>query len=351
MSLPITPHRLRDRLRSLHATAVEKRLDAARSAAEQLLDEQTLAAASWDDIRAVYDRPDRSPIRSYSSLLGSIAAGIVLALSGGLFTVLPVIFMAESVVELLHVRIPLGDLPRLTISGALFVVVVMLVGFMAVIGISLVVTSARRVDLITGAPARDADATVTAALDLMPSCATLDDAPAGADRTRALEDVFKRTAHLAEKIDETGGLTRPLAVRGDTGYGHTRKVRAALAAVLDGLLIDRPGAARTLARYALTIATAQAQSRYGALLDEGVLPDDPGEAKQDGRSLLTVFLPAALAAGMTLVPLVVIGVSAGAILTVPIVVFVITAIVTATATSNLHRITDLVNTARGRNTP
>ncbi|MEU8954887.1 hypothetical protein AB0C93_11330 [Streptomyces sp. NPDC048518] len=128
---------------------------------------------------------------------------------------------------------------------------------------------------------------------------------------------------------------------------HVRKVCAALVIQLDGLLDDRDASARNLGRYALSIATAHAQTRYRSLLDDVDLPPDPAPDSLDSGSLVKVFTAGAVGAVVALVVALLLGVSGSAVLFTPLSVFAVVALVAAALTGDVQRITHLLGRVRG----
>ncbi|MET9464892.1 hypothetical protein ABZY44_08705 [Streptomyces sp. NPDC006544] len=66
----------RDRVRARYTAAAEERIDRGRNAAAEL---GCSNSVPWDDIRAVYIRPLRSPWKSFTTVIGSIVSGAIVA--------------------------------------------------------------------------------------------------------------------------------------------------------------------------------------------------------------------------------------------------------------------------------
>ncbi|MFD4479490.1 hypothetical protein ACFWPU_25695 [Streptomyces sp. NPDC058471] len=222
----------------------------------------------------------------------------------------------------------------------------------AIAAAGLVIRRSPQISVMRDTP-RTYDQVATHALELIPACATLAHAPPGLERTRALEEVHEKTRRLADSMTYTA--TYRGGIKGYMGTekilpAHVRKVCAALVIQLDGLLDDRDASARSLGRYALSIATAHAQARYRSLLDDADLPPDPAPDSLESGSLVKVFTAGAVGAVVALVVALLLDVSGSAVLFTPLSVFAVVALVAAALTGDVQRITHLLGRVRGDQT-
>ncbi|MFJ3097921.1 hypothetical protein [Streptomyces hydrogenans] len=339
-SAPSSAPRLgyRDRLRIRYDDAVEQRIAKARDAVDLL---GCTEPVPWDEIRAAYERPDRSPLRSYRTVLTQgIGAGVVVFV----FLYICIAGLAAASIDTSEAQQGSQAVAaRLQEAGSVSLPTLVLLGCTAAITIGTWSTvKSRREALLKGFVPVDDDGVINQALEVLPVLAEVHAAPAGRSRVKAIEAAHQRTKDLMEEVISSsrsrGGMRDAYAA--DTGRlsEHGRKVRAALKNALGGLVEDRQQSAVELARLTVTIAARQAQAAYGALLDPADLPADPGPDVEDGRSLSRVFTGAALAAGAGLGVCLFAGIEGASLLFVPLVVFIIAAVLVASFSGRLGQL-------------
>ncbi|MFF5447137.1 hypothetical protein [Streptomyces sp. NPDC012888] len=197
----------------------------------------------------------------------------------------------------------------------------------------------------------DDDKVVTKALDLLPPLADVVHAQVGRPRVEALNAVHSKAAALMKAVvdhSDAAGRLGAYAADRDKLKEHGRKVSAALSAMLGDMVRDRDTAAPQLAALTLTIAERQAQATYGALLEDTALAPDPGPEEQDARVLRTVFVGAAVVAGVALVVSVMAGGEGANLLFIPLVVGLVSAFVIAAFTKALGPLGRVLATVFGR---
>lgn len=192
-----------------------------------------------------------------------------------------------------------------------------------------------------GRPPRPADEVVSAALDLLPTLAALSESGPGRPRHEAIEKVLDGVTALKTRIrfsaSKSGGLRRY--------YGsqiklmmHGRRVNAVLTVQTTRLIESRDEAIQELARLAVHIACAQARCDFGALLPERDLARGVGTEALEGRVAIRVFGPAAGVAAVVLVLTLLLGGTGSTLFFVPVMGFVVSAVISATTSGNLDRI-------------
>jgi hypothetical protein len=276
-------------VRGRYATAAEERIDRARTAAAAELGYTD--PVPWDDIRAVYTRPPRSPWKSYTTVIGGIVnnalgAAFVLGFVGMMLVTASLSIDKDNRAEAAKTAPPAQkaaavaaadrgltrrEKRELVFFGVDFVCVVFLAsglrGF-----------KDHRSKMAKGY-AEEGEEVVTEALEVLPALAAVVGAPVGRPRAEALASAHEKTSALMTAVTDSSK-----SAAGIPGYAgdrsrlkeHGQKVRTAFADKLGGLVEDREATAGALGAMALNVATRQAQSAYGALLDSGALPAEPG---------------------------------------------------------------------------
>ncbi|MFC9732485.1 hypothetical protein ACFWEO_01720 [Streptomyces roseolus] len=336
----------RDRIRARYDGAVEERVTKARDAVELL---GYTEPVPWDEIRAGYGRPARSPLRSYFSTVGQgLAGAVVITVLMVLSVAVIGLLLSWSAEETPGVGAATGQqTARATDLQTIMVwTVVTCVAMIAVAVSSFLI--GRRGTLIAGFVPMDDDGVITSALELLPALAEVHSAPAGRARVEAVKGAHQRTKSLMEAIGSSarnlGGMRTMYAAHPGRVTAHGRKVRAALKDALGGLVESRQQSTADLTRLTLTIAVRQAQASYGALLDPADLPADPGPEVEDGRGLSKVFTGAALAAGAGLILCLSAGVEGTSLLFVPLTVFAIASVIVASFTGRLGQLGRIFST-------
>ncbi|UKY47828.1 hypothetical protein [Streptomyces inhibens] len=337
----------RDRLRARYATAAEERIDKARTAALEL---GHTGPVPWEDLRAAYTRPSRTPWKSCRMLLGgALGAALMMTLVVGSAAMTLLSLDAEQKRETTAAAKKTQVAPlsveqkkkadRALAKGA---------GKAAAVGfvVTLAFSSYRRMsdkrDGLLKGYVKDGDQVVTEALDALPSLAALASAPAGRTRTEALTDVHEKVSELMTAVtnsaDAAGGLQAKYAADQRRLREHGQKVRTAFADKLSELVEDRERAARELGAMVLTVAARQAQAAYGALLDADALPAEPGPEVVEVKGLGGVFAIAGVAAAASLVIAPAAGAEGAGLLFIPLTVFTLAAFLSAAFTRKLHQL-------------
>ncbi|MDG9687882.1 hypothetical protein QC334_35020 [Streptomyces sp. DH18] len=348
-NVPDIAHRpdYRDRVRSRYTTAAGQRIEKARAAAAELGQTDPVP---WEDIRAVYVRPERTPWESYkASAKEATQYALTVALTIGMVG----IFLVALVMG--NMKQQAADEARKTaLAGTTPVVKEITTSkeearIVAVCGIFLILVfvksahgrvSTRR-KLLAEGYLRDGEQVVTEALDALPALAELVSAPVGRRRAEALTDVHAKISAVMTAVTAS---TETAA--GITGYAgdrprlkeHGQKVRRAFADRLGGLVEDREGTARQLARMVLTVAGRHAQASYGTLLDAGDLPAEPGPELADLRGVRKLLGGAAVAALVVLGVAMFSGADLAASVGLSLGVFVVAAFIGAVFTGRLHEV-------------
>ncbi|MBW5481182.1 hypothetical protein [Streptomyces bambusae] len=299
----------RDRVRTRYAAAAEERIEKAQAAAVEL---GCTGPVPWGDIRAVYTRPPRSPWKSYTTVVGGIVTnafgvamvlgfGVVMLLGAGLAidkenraeaatkTAPPA--QRAAAVAAAHSGLTHQEKKDLAFFG------------IAVVGGAFLTSSWRgindRRNKMGKGYAKEGEEVVTEALEVLPALAAVVGAPVGRPRAEALALVHEKASALMTAVTDSSkwaaGIPRYAGDRGRLKE-HGQKVRTAFADKLGGLVEDREATARALGAMALSVATRQAQSAYGALLNADALPAEPGPEVPDLRGVRKVFVGAGIAA-------------------------------------------------------
>ncbi|MFD5506839.1 hypothetical protein ACFWIB_03565 [Streptomyces sp. NPDC127051] len=312
-------------LSARHREAAAARIAEAREAVQQLAVSEPV---DWADIQAVHERDAPRLLRAALSYtwqaVGLAISAFVLYRAGTLYSLKgkhgPVIPRAEEHAVLTGAAV---------IAGIVF------------LAIWLASWLIKHDKVTRGRPPRQADEVVSAALDLLPRLASLSTSGAGRARHEAMEKVLDAVSALKTRIRYSSGKSGGLRHY----YGsqiklmrHGRRVNAVLTVQTTRLIESRDEAIRELARLAVQIASAQARCDYGALLPERDLARGVGPDALEGRVAIRVFGPATGVAAVVLVLTLVLGGTGSTLLFVPILVFVVSAVITATMTGNLDRI-------------
>ncbi|WP_406389484.1 hypothetical protein [Streptomyces sp. NBC_00211] len=289
---------------------MEGRIDKARAAAVEL--GQT-DAVPWEDVRAVYARPERTPWQSY----WKAAKECITVPLGALFGV--VAFLGIAFILLLSVAAVVNEIsdkpkapalsasagtaagPRLTLSRDAKRAVRVLgppgLALVIVFGAAMHITNRRKA--FASGCLDEGENVVTEALDALPALAAVVSAPVGRKRVEALTEAHAKVSALMASVAASTGTAA-----GISGYAgdrarlkdHGQKVRTAFANKLGGLVEDREDTTRQLAGMVLTVASRHAQASYGALLDTAALPAEPGPDVPDLRGVRKVLGGASLLA-------------------------------------------------------
>ncbi|MFJ9588058.1 hypothetical protein [Streptomyces acidicola] len=324
---------IKSRLQARHREAAAARIDAARQAVEQLHIAEPVA---WRDVEAVHEREAPQVFRAAASGFGS-ALGLAVA-----------IFLLYLLLNLQEVR--KGSKPSIPQDqvGAVLTAACITSGI-AFVSIGITVLLIKYFKLTHGSPPNEADEVVSAALDLLPLLARLSSVDPGRARREALEAVLSSVRSLAVRISystrKSGGL------RGYHGsqiklLTHGRRVKAVLTVQTTQLVEDRNEAVKELARLVVHIASAQARCDYGALLPERDLVRGVGPDALEGRVAFRIFGPAAGTGAAVLLLTLVLGGTGSTLFFVPLMVFVVAALISATITGDLHRIRPFVSFIR-----
>ncbi|MFE9790898.1 hypothetical protein ACFYRL_04045 [Streptomyces goshikiensis] len=312
-TLPIPPTATsqpgyRDRVRARYTAAAEERIDKARAATAEL---GYTDPVPWGDIRAVYTRPPRPPWKSYTQVIGGIvnhALGAAVVLG---FVVMMLVVMSLSIDKDNRAEAAKNAPPAQRAAAVaaaergLTHEEKRAIGFLGfgIVGSAFLASSLRRIKdhrsgMVKGY-AKEGEEVVTEALEVLPALAAVVAAPVGRQRAEALAFAHEKTSALMTAVmDSSKSAAGIIGYAGDRGRlkEHGQKVRTAFADKLGGLVEDREATARALGAMALSVATRQAQSAYGALLDAGALPAEPGPEVPDLRGVRKVFVGAGLAA-------------------------------------------------------
>ncbi|MFB0631182.1 hypothetical protein [Streptomyces sp. AB3(2024)] len=312
-TLPLPPTAIpqpgyRDRLRARYATAAEERIDRARIAATEL---GYTDPVPWDDMRAVYTRPPRSPRKSYTTVIGgivgnAIGAAFVIGFLGFMLLTAGLSIDKDNRAKAAKTAPSAQKTAAATAADAgLTHQEKKELAFFGVglAGTVLLVSSWRGISdhwrkMVKGY-AEEGEEVVTEALEVLPALAAVVGAPVGRQRAEALASAHEKTsAFMTAVTDSSKSAAGIPGYAGDRGRlkEHGQKVRTAFADKLGGLVEDREATARALGAMALSVATRQAQSAYGALLDAEALPAEPGPEVPDLRGVRKVFVGAGLAA-------------------------------------------------------
>ncbi|MFF2308213.1 hypothetical protein ACFVVP_37630 [Streptomyces sp. NPDC058128] len=337
----------RERVRSRYTTAAEERIEKAQAAAAEL---GHIEPVPWEDIRAVYTRPERAPWESYKAAAReathhAFAVVFLLGMAGMFLLALIMGNMKQQAADEARQAAPAGATPVvkeiLTRKEEM--------GILAICGGFLFITfvnsaygnvSTRRKRLAEGY-LRDGEQVVTEALAALPALAGVASAPVGRKRAEALTDVHAKISSLMTAVTASTEMAA-----GITGYAgdrprlkeHGQKVRTAFADRLSGLVEDREGTARQLAGMVLTVAGRHAQASYGTLLDAGDLPAEPGPEVADLRGVRKVLGGAAVAALVVLAVAMYGGADLAASVGLSLGVFVVAAFIGAVFTGRLHEV-------------
>lgn len=298
----------RDRVRARYTAAAEERIDKARAATAEL---GYTDPVPWDDIRAVYTRPPRPPWKSYTQIIGGIvshALGASLVLG---FVVMMLVVMSLSIDKDNRTEAARNAPPAqraaavAAAEGGLTYEEKRAIGFLGfgIVGSAFLASSLRRIrDHQSGMAkgyAKEGEEVVAEALEVLPALAAVVAAPVGRQRAEALAFAHEKTSALMTAVMDSSksaaGIPRYAGDRSRLKE-HGQKVRTAFADKLGGLVEDREATARALGVMALSVGTRQAQSAYGALLDAGALPAEPGPEVPDLRGVRKVFVGAGLVA-------------------------------------------------------
>ncbi|MFF0427759.1 hypothetical protein ACFYUJ_25510 [Streptomyces sp. NPDC004520] len=265
----------------------------------------------WDDIRAVYTRPPRPSWKSYTTVIGdivinAIGAALVLGFTGMMLVGLSLSIDKGNRAEAAKTAPPAQKATAVAAADRGLTrkekreFVFFGVGFVGVVFLasSLRGFTDHRSKMAKGY-AEEGEEVVTEALEVLPALAAVVGAPVGRQRAEALASAHEKTSALMTAVTDSSK-----SAAGIPGYAgdrsrlkeHGQKVRTAFADKLGGLVEDREATARSLGAMALSVATRQAQSAYGALLDAEALPAEPGPEVPDLRGVRKVFVGAALAA-------------------------------------------------------
>ncbi|MGW3012722.1 hypothetical protein ACWC9R_28345 [Streptomyces sp. NPDC001219] len=337
----------RDRLRARYATAAEERIDKARAAAVEL---GHTGPVPWDDLRAAYTRPSRTPWKSCRMLLaGSFGAALMMALVVGFLAMVTLALEAEQKREATAAAkkaqvAPLASEEKKKADRALAKGggKAAAVGFVVTFACSSCRRMSEKREGLRKGYVKDGDQVVTEALDALPSLAALASAPAGRTRTEALTDVHEKVSELMIAVrnsaEAAAGLRAKYAADQRRLREHGQKVRTAFADKLSELVEDRERAARELGAMALTVAARQAQAAFGALLDAEALPAEPGPEVEDVKGLGGVFAIAGVATAASLVIAPAAGAEGAGLLFIPLTVFTLAAFLSAAYTRKLHQL-------------
>ncbi|QGZ47038.1 hypothetical protein GPZ77_00085 [Streptomyces sp. QHH-9511] len=334
-------------MRSRYATAAEERIEKARAAAAEL---GQVDPVPWEDIRAVYTRPERTPWESYKAAWReaaehAVSVALLLGLGGMFLLAMLIGSMKEQAAEEARKAAPAGTTPVVKeiltwkeelgiaagFGGFLFLVFVRSAHGKV---------SARRKQIAEGY-LRDGEQVVTEALDALPALAGVASAPVGRKRAEALADAHAKVSALMAAV--TASTESAAGIAGYAGdrsrlKEHGQKVRTVFADRLGGLVEDREGTARQLAGMVMTVAGRHAQASYGNLLDAGDLPAEPGPEVTDLRGARKVLGGAAVAALVVLAVAMYSGADLAASVGLSLGVFVVTAFLGAVFTGRLHEV-------------
>lgn len=307
-------------------------------------------AVQWEDIQAVYSRPERTPRQSYKAAARHVArpAFTLTLLTGFAGVILLSLLMGnmkEQAADAARKAAPAGTVPVvhevLTRRQELAIVAFCGGGLLFVFGNSVQSRVSTQRKRLAEGYLRDGEEVVTEALDALPALAAVASAPVGRKRSDALADAHaKMSAFMKAVTDSTG------TAAGITGYAgdqsrlkeHGQKVRTAFTDKLGGLVEDREGTVRQLAGMVLTVAQRHAQASYGTLLDAGDLPAEPGPEVADLRGIRKVLGGAAVTALGVLALAVYSGADLAASVALSLGVFAVAAFVGAVYTGRLHEV-------------
>lgn len=312
-------------LSAKHREAAATRIAKAREAVQELAVSEPV---DWADIEAVHERDAPRLLRAALSYTGQ-----ALGLAFGAF----VLYRAGTLYSLKDKHGPvIPPAEDLAVSTAAAVI-----AGIVFLGIWLTSWLIKHEKVTRGRPPRQADEVVSAALDLLPRLAALSASGPGRPRHAAMEKVLDAVTALQTRIrfsaSKSGGLRHYYGSRIKLMM-HGRRVNAVLTVQTTRLIESRDEAVRELARLAVRIASAQARCDYGALLPERDLARGVGPDALEGRVAIRVFGPAAGVAAVVLLLTLVLGGTGSTLFFVPILVFVVSAVITATMTGNLDRI-------------
>lgn len=254
-NVPDIGHRpdYRDRVRYRYTTAAGERIEKARAAAAELGQTDPVP---WEDIRAVYARPERTPWESYKAAAKeatqhALTVALTIGMVGIFLVALVMGNMKQQAADEARKTAPAGTTPvvkEITTSKEETRIVTVCGIFLILVFVKSAhgrVSTRRK--LLAEGYLRDGEQVVTEALDALPALAELSSAPVGRKRAEALTDVHAKISALMTAVTAS---TETAA--GITGYAgdrprlkeHGQKVRRAFADRLGGLVEDREGTAR-----------------------------------------------------------------------------------------------------------